>query len=197
MTNMQNLIERIRIKINDTASFEFQDNELLSYIHEGLSMLEMLMLSNKVQFNITYLYTASSICPVPEDMLEIHKIVSDNKEMPLKDVTDLSYGYYILNNSIILPCANAEIYYIKEFERCNISDDINLPNIYIEYLYNNAVIKALSRLEFNMENEKNELMQLSSLIIKTALHKNSIYQMKRYNGYALWKNHHIIQKTVY
>ena len=144
MTNMQNLIERIRIKINDTASFEFQDNELLSYIHEGLSMLEMLMLSNKVQFNITYLYTASSICPVPEDMLEIHKIVSDNKEMPLKDVTDLSYG-----------------------------------------LYNNAVIKALSRLEFNMENEKNELMQLSSLIIKTALHKNSIYQMKRYNGYAL------------
>ena len=101
MTNMQNLIERIRIKINDTASFEFQDNELLSYIHEGLSMLEMLMLSNKVQFNITYLYTASSICPVPEDMLEIHKIVSDNKEMPLKDVTDLSYGYYILNNSII------------------------------------------------------------------------------------------------
>ena len=36
-----------------------------------------------------------------------------------------------------------------------------------------------------MENEKNELMQLSSLIIKTALHKNSIYQMKRYNGYAL------------
>ena len=185
MTNMQNLIERIRIKINDTASFEFQDNELLSYIHEGLSMLEMLMLSNKVQFNITYLYTASSICPVPEDMLEIHKIVSDNKEMPLKDVTDLSYGYYILNNSIMLPCANAEIYYIKEFERCNISDDINLPNIYIEYLYNNAVIKALSRLEFNMENEKNELMQLSSLIIKTALHKNSIYQMKRYNGYAL------------
>ena len=112
MTNMQNLIERIRIKINDTASFEFQDNELLSYIHEGLSMLEMLMLSNKVQFNITYLYTASSICPVPEDMLEIHKIVSDNKEMPLKDVTDLSYGYYILNNSIILPCANAEIFQI-------------------------------------------------------------------------------------
>ena len=51
MTNMQNLIERIRIKINDTASFEFQDNELLSYIHEGLSMLEILLLSNKVQFN--------------------------------------------------------------------------------------------------------------------------------------------------
>ena len=113
MTNMQNLIERIRIKINDTASFEFQDNELLSYIHEGLSMLEILLLSNKVQFNITYLSTASSICPVPEDMLEIYKIISNKNEIPLKDVTAETYGYYILNNNINLPCPNAEIYYIK------------------------------------------------------------------------------------
>lgn len=185
MTNMQNLIERIRIKINDTASFEFQDNELLSYIHEGLSMLEILLLSNKVQFNITYLYTASSICPVPEDMLEIYKIISNKSEIPLKDITAETYGYYILNNNIILPCPNAEIYYIKEFERYNLNDDINLPHIYIEYLYNNAVIKALSRLEFNMEQEKSELMQLSSLIIKTTLHRNGVYQMKRYNGYSL------------
>lgn len=185
MTDMQNLIERIRIKINDTASFEFQDSELLSYIYEGLSMLEMLLLSNKVQFNITYLSSAASICPVPEDMLEIYKITADKKEIPLKDITDETYGYYILNNSIILPCTNAEIYYIKEFERYSIDDDINLPQIYIEYLYNNAVIKALSRLEFNMEQEKNELMQLSSLIIKTTLHRNGIYQMKRYNGYTL------------
>lgn len=185
MANIKNLIERIRIKINDTSSFEFQDNELLSYIHEGLSMLEMLLLSNKVQFNMTHLYTLSSVCPVPEDMLEIYKIMSNKKEILLKDITDETYGFYILNNNIILPCTNAEIYYIKEFERYNIDDDINLPNIYIEYLYNNAVIKALSRLEFNMENEKTELMQLSSLIIKTALHKNKVYQMKRYNGYTL------------
>ena len=185
MTNMQNLIERIRIKINDTSSFEFQDNELLSYIHEGLSMLEMLLLSNRVQFNITYLSTVSSVCPVPEDMLEIYKITADKKEIPLKDITDTSYGYYIVNNNIILPCTNAEIYYIKEFERYNINDDIDLPYIYVEYLYNNAVIKALSRLEFNMEQEKNELMQLTSLIIKTTLHKNGIYQMKRYLGYTL------------
>ena len=118
-------------------------------------------------------------------MLKIHKITADKKEIPLKDITDDTYGYYILNNDIILPCTNAEIYYIKEFDRYSIDDEINLPNIYIEYLYNNAVIKALSRLEFNMETEKNELMQLSSLIIKTALHNNSIYQMKRYNGYIL------------
>lgn len=185
MANIKKLIERIRIKINDTASFEFQDNELLSYIHEGLSILEILLLSNKVQFNITYLSSAASVCPVPEDMLKIHKITADKKEIPLKDITDDTYGYYILNNNIILPCTNAEIYYIKEFDRYSIDDEINLPNIYIEYLYNNAVIKALSRLEFNMETEKNELMQLSSLIIKTALHNNSIYQMKRYNGYIL------------
>lgn len=185
MANVKKLIERIRIKINDTASFEFQDNELLSYIHEGLSMLEILLLSNKVQFNITRLYTALSVCPVPEDMLEIYKIIYNKNEIPLKDITDETYGYYILNNNIVLPCTNAEIYYIKEFDRYNIDDDINLPHIYIEYLYNNAVIKALSRLEFSMETEKTELMQLSSLIIKAALHNNSIYQMKRYNGYTL------------
>ncbi len=181
MANVKKLIERIRIKINDTASFEFQDNELLSYIHEGLSVLEILLLSNKVQFNITYLSSAASVCPVPEDMLEIY----NKNEILLKDITDETYGYYILNNNIVLPCTNAEIYYIKEFERYNIDDDINLPHIYIEYLYNNAVIKALSRLEFNMETEKTELMQLSSLIIKTALNNNSVYQMKRYNGYTL------------
>ena len=196
MTNMQNLIDRIRIKINDQTAFEFQDDELVSYIYEGLSMLEILLLSNNVQFNITYLLSAASICPVPEDMLKIYKITNHKNEIPLKDITDLSYGYYILNNYIILPCTNAEIYYIKEFERYGIKDNINLPAAYIEYLYNNAVIRALSRLEFNMENEKNELMQLSSLIIKTALNNNSIYQLKRYNGYYLWKNHLIIQKTV-
>ena len=46
-------------------------------------------------------------------------------------------------------------------------------------------LAKLSRLEFNMEQEKNELMQLSSLIIKTTLHRNGVYQMKRYNGYSL------------
>lgn len=185
MKTIKNLIERVRIKINDTSSFEFNDNELLSYIHEGLSMLEMLLLSNKVQFNTAYLSSAASICPVPDDMLEIYKITADNKEIPLKNITDETYGYYILNNNIILPCTNAEIYYIKEFERYSIDDEINIPHIYIEYLYNNAVIKALSRLEFNMENEKKELIQLSSLIIKYTLQKNGMYQMKRYNGYTL------------
>lgn len=185
MKNMQNLITKIRIKINDTSSFEFEDSEILSYIDEGLSMLEIILLSNKVPFNITQLSSITSICPVPNDALEIYKIIYDKREIPLKDITDISYGYYILNNSIILPCTNAEIYYIKEFERYNIDDDILLPNIYIGYLYNFAVIKALSRLEYNMENEKNELMQLSSIIVKTALNKKSVYQLKRYNGYTI------------
>lgn len=185
MENTKNLIKKIRIKINDTSSFEFGDDELLSYTHEGLSMLEALLLSKKVPFNVAYLSTSASICPMPCDMLDIYKIMSGEKEVPLKDVTDFSFGYYILNNNIILPCANAEIYYIKEFERFNIDDEIALPNIYTDYIYNFAVIKALSRLEYNMENEKNELMQISSLIVQNALNGKSVYQLKRYNEYAI------------
>ena len=33
MKTINNLIEKIRIKINDTSAFEFSDDELLSYIH--------------------------------------------------------------------------------------------------------------------------------------------------------------------
>ena len=53
MKTINNLIEKIRIKINDTSAFEFSDDELLSYIHNGLSSLEMILLSNRVKFNIT------------------------------------------------------------------------------------------------------------------------------------------------
>lgn len=185
MTNINDLIARIRIKINDTSSFEFQDSELLSYINEGISMLEIILLSNKAVFNISMISSAASICPVPDDMLEIYKVLHDKKEVLFKNIDDLTYGYYIINNNIILPCTNTEIYYIKEFERYNLNDNITLPHIYIDYLYNFSVIKALSRLEYNMENEKNELMQLSSMIVQTALNKKSIYQLKRYNGFSL------------
>lgn len=185
MENAKNLITKIRIKINDTASFEFQDSELLSYSHEGLSMLETLLLSKRITFNISYLLSSSSVCPLPYDMLEIHKIIKDKKEIPLKDVTDFAFGYYILNNNIILPCTNVEIYYIKEFDRFNINDNITLPHIYIDYICNFAVIKALSRLEYNMENEKNDLIKLSGLIVQKEMNKKSIYQLKRYNRYAL------------
>ena len=185
MTNINDLILRIRIKINDTSSSEFQDSEILSYINEGISMLEIILLSNKAVFNIAMISSASNICPVPDDMLDIYKVLHNKKSVPLKNIDDFTYGYYIINNNIILPCTNAEIYYIKEFERYNLNDNITLSNIYIDYLYNFAVIKALSRFEYNMENEKSELMQLSSMIVKTALNKQSNYMLKRYNGFSL------------
>ena len=51
----------------------------------------------------------------------------------------------------MLPENNALIYYIKEYERYGIDDEINMSASYIDYLYLYTVIKALSRLEFNMD----------------------------------------------
>ena len=185
MKTINNLIEKIRIKINDTSAFEFSDDELLSYIHNGLSSLEMILLSNRVKFNITLLHSPLNTCPVPDDLLEIHKIIIDNMIIPLKNEYDNNFGYFILNNSIVLPNHNADIYYIKEFDRYGVDDEINLPSSYIDYLYLYTVIKALSRLEFNMEREEKELLQLSNMIIKTTLSKYGSYTLKRDNEFAL------------
>lgn len=194
MKTINNLIEKIRIKINDTSAFEFSDDELLSYIHNGLSSLEMILLSNRVKFNITLLHSPLNTCPVPDDLLEIHKIIIDNMIIPLKNEYDNNFGYFILNNSIVLPNHNADIYYIKEFDRYGVDDEINLPSSYIDYLYLYTIIKALSRLEFNMDKEEKELLQLSNMIIKTTLSKYGSYPLQRDNRFALWKNHHILQK---
>lgn len=185
MKTVRNLIERIHIKINDGSSFEFSDEELLSYIHSGLTQIEMLLLSNRVKFNITLLQTSVNICPLPSDMLEIYNIIINKNTVPLKNEYEESYGYYILNNNIMLPENNALIYYIKEFDRFLIDDAINLASSYIEYLYLFTVIKALSRLEFNMDREEKELIQLSNLIIKTTLSKYGSYTLKRDNRFAL------------
>lgn len=185
MKTINNLISKIRIKLNDRLSLEFSDDEILSYIHVGITQLEMLLLSNRVKFNITLLNSPLNTCPVPDDLLEIHKIIIDNVEIPLKNEYDKSFGYFIMNNSIILPANNAEIYYIKEYERYSLDDEINMPSSYIDYLYLFASIKALSRLEYNMDKEEKELLQLANTIVKTALSKNGTYTLKRYNGFAL------------
>ena len=207
MKTINNLIKKIRIKINDTSAFEFSDDELLSYIHNGLSSLEMILLSNRVKFNITLLHSPLNTCPVPitkltgyqfpllhsplntcpvpDDLLEIHKIIIDNMIIPLKNEYDNNFGYFILNNSIVLPNHNADIYYIKEFDRYGVDDEINLPSSYIDYLYLYTVIKALSRLEFNMDKEEKELLQLSNMIIKTTLSKYGSYPLQRDNRFAL------------
>lgn len=185
MKTVRELFEKIRIKINDSSSFEFSDNELISYIHAGITQLEMLLLSNRVKFNITMLQTQSNICPVPDDLLEIYNIIINEKHVPLKNEYDIGYGYFVLNNHIVLPESNALIYYIKEFKRYRIDDEINMSASYVEYLYLYAVIKALSRLEFNMDKEEKELLQLSSMIVKTTVSKYGTYQLKRYNEFAL------------
>lgn len=185
MKTVKELISKIRIKINDSSSFEFSDDELLSYIHAGITQLEMILLSSRVKFNIAVLHSQSNICPVPDDLLEIYNIIINDTHIPLKKEYEKGYGYFILNNSIILPENNALIYYIKEFERYSIDDEINMSASCIEYLYLYAVIKALSRLEFNMDKEENELLQLSNMIVKTTLSKYGTYSLKRYNEYAL------------
>ncbi len=182
---MKELINKIRIKINDSAAYEFSDNEIITYIHDGLTSLENILLLNRVKFNISLLHSSSSLCPEPKDMLEIYKVVSDSKEIPLKDISSSGYGYYILNNNIILPCSTAEIYYIKEFQRSGINDEINLPYSYTQYLYLYAYTKALSRLEFNMESEENQLINMANIIVKNSLHKDGSNFLKRYNGYTL------------
>ncbi len=182
---MKELINKIRIKINDTSSFEFSDNELISYINDGITYLENVMVLNKVKFNISLLTTSLSVCPVPEDMLAIYKVISYGKEIPLKEVYSKEAGYYILNNNIILPYADAEIYYIKEYERVTINDKINLPKIFINYLYLYTISKALSRLEFNMEAEEKEMLNIINIIVKNMLHQNGSHTLNRYNEYML------------
>ncbi len=182
---MKYLIKRIRIKINDTSAFEFSDEEIISYIYEGESQLEMLLLSNRVKFNLSYLISASNICPYPSGMLEIYKVVNNRKEVPLKNINDATFGYYVMNNTIFLPCNNVEIYYIKEFKRCKIDDKLSLPNMYIDYIYTFAVIKALSRLEYNMQQEEHELQKIATLIVKIANNMHGNYKLTRYSEYAL------------
>ena len=99
MKTIKDLISKIRIKINDSSSFEFSDDELLSYIHAGITQLEMLLLSNRVKFNITMLQTQSNICPVPDDLLEIYKVIINDNTIPLKEEYSNSFGYFILNNT--------------------------------------------------------------------------------------------------
>lgn len=185
MKTIKDLISKIRIKINDSSSFEFSDEELLAYIHAGITQLEMLLLSNRVKFNITMLQTQANICPVPDDLLEIYKVVINNNIIPLKEEYSNGFGYFILNNNIMLPENNALIYYIKEYERYGIDDEINMSASYIDYLYLYTVIKALNRLEFNMDKEEKELLQLSNMIIKTTLSKYGSYSLKRDNRFAL------------
>ena len=126
MKTIKDLISKIRIKINDSSSFEFSDDELISYIHAGITQLEMLLLSNRVKFNITMLQTQSNICPVPDNLLEIYKVIINDNTIPLKEEYSNSFGYFILNNNIMLPENNALIYYIKEYERYGIDDEINM-----------------------------------------------------------------------
>lgn len=182
---MNNLLNKIRIRINDVESFEFSNNELISYINNGLSNVENILAINHVKFNISLLKTTSSLCAIPDDLIQIYKIVENGLEIPQKDVISNKYGYYILNNNIMLPCTNADIYYIKEFPRLQEDDTLKLPSIIIEYLYLYTIIKALSRLEFNMDKEEKELLNTTNMMIKHMLHKYGNKTMERFNGYSL------------
>lgn len=186
MASIKEIIERIRRRINDNQSVEFTNDEILSYIHEGLSSLENVLLYSRVIFNLTSVSLNSNYEVLPDDFLEVYRVTFLGDEIEKTDIISKEENkYYIQDNVLFIPYVPSVLHYIKSFERPNENGSLDIDRGYIEYIYRYAVIKSLTRLEYNMDKEEEELSQLTAMVVKNSIHRNGTIFMRRFGDYAL------------
>lgn len=186
MTLIKDIIERVRRRINDNQSVEFTNGEIISYIHEGLSSLENILLYSRVVFNLTSISLNSTYEVLPDDFLEVYRVTFLGDEIEKTDIiTRDENKYYIQDNVLYVPYVPSVLHYIKSFERPDENGSLDIDRGYIEYIYRYAVIKSLTRLEYNMDKEEAELSQLVTMVVKNSIHRNGTIFMRRFGDYAL------------
>lgn len=186
MASVKEIIERIRRRINDNQSVEFTNDEILSYIYEGLSSLENILLYSRVVFNLTSVSLNSTYEVLPDDFLEVYRVTFLGDEVEMTDVvTKDENRYYIQDNVLFVPYVPSVLHYIRAFERPDENGSLDIDRGYIEYIYRYAVIKSLTRLEYNMDKEETELSQLATMVVKNSIHRNGTIFMRRFGDYAL------------
>lgn len=186
MTLIKDIIERVRRRINDNQSVEFTNGEIVSYIHEGLSSLENILLYSRVVFNLTSISLNSTYEVLPDDFLEVYRVTFLGDEIEKTDIiTRDENKYYIQDNVLYVPYVPSVLHYIKSFERPDENGSLDIDRGCIEYIYRYAVIKSLTRLEYNMDKEEAELSQLVTMVVKNSIHRNGTIFMRRFGDYAL------------
>lgn len=185
MPQVSDLIAKIRRRINDCHAAEFGDDELISYLNEGLSYLELTLAADKIPFNVRKIEAVSSQALLPKDLIAIYKVTHNGGEIFVKAPYGSEKGrYYIMENIIYLPFIPSDIYYCASFPRLSITGEIEIYPPLIQYLYEFAVIKALGRIEFDTRYEENALAALTANIKKVMLNKDGAYKLGRFRGYG-------------
>lgn len=183
------LISNIRIKVNDTDSLTFTDDEILGYINEALKYIENILSENNSSIISSTLELDSSVTVFPADVLRIIKIVNSNKK-ELKRVYNTDEvkenEFTVFNNDIIINDVPSKLYYMQTLERYDrTADEVNIYVPLIEYIIDYVIIKCLSRLEYNLNIEEQKLQILRQNIITMIRHRDGFPFIKRYDDYYL------------
>lgn len=183
------LITKIRIRVNDTDSLEFSDDEILGYINEALKYIENILSENNSSIISTTLDLDTSATVFPADVLRIIKILNSNKKELTRvyDTDEVKENEFtVFNNEIIIGDVPCKLYYMQTLERYDsTADEVNVFVPLIEYIIDYVIIKCLSRLDYNLTIEEQKLQILQQNIITMIRHRDGFPLIKRKNDYYL------------
>lgn len=176
MVTVQDIIDQARIYLNDKESIEYTDNELITYLNDGLGFMENILADNLSSITLSSVYLVSCPSKLPNDFLKVDKFEIDGKplyyEERTKNINDDEFS--IIGDEIIITKPGM-FYYYKVYPRVSSVDDYMdiykpLETVLKEYM----VIKALSRLEYNTQEEQAKLNDLMNTIITIAKKRDGL-----------------------
>ena len=183
---VDNLIKQIRTAINDVEELEFSDNELLMYINDSLDYICEILADNQSSINLVILDIIATSTVIPNDLLRINKVgngITNYKQIYNVDKVG-SLEYSLLGNELIVSTIPCKLYYFKRLEHLALEENIDdMYSPIFPFIVEYSVIKAQSRLEYNLQLEEQKLQLLKDKVAKMISRRSGLPLITRYDGF--------------
>lgn len=180
---VKDLLQQVRILINDVDEIEFSNEELLNYLNEAQTffVLTCVNLNIPIFLKTVYLYGCQNGASLPDDFLKEQAVFRDEialsalpPGMPLKN----GY-YYIIGDKLYSGDDHLMlIYHALPSYYKSLNDEIVLPNYCLPLIKNMIAFLAKKRIEIPGQAEVELTKSFSDLIMKQLASVSNDYSLR-------------------
>lgn len=178
-----NIIQEARIYLQDKQSIEYEDEELLVYLNDALGFIASLLAENNSSINLSSIEYVSAPAALPDNFIKTDKGEKDGTKLIYKERTvNVADNEISIVGDFVYFVPPITFYYYKTFPKVtDLTDEINIYSPLIEFIKSYIIIKALNKLEYNTQQEQQQLVELGNSILKTCKHRDGLVSIKRSN----------------
>lgn len=176
----ENIIKEVRVYLQDKQSIEYDDEELLVYLNDALGFIASLLAENNSSITLSSIEYVSAPAALPDNFIKADKGEKDGTKLVYKERTvNVAEDEISIVGDFVYFTPPITFYYYKNFPKITKSDEVDIYSPLISFVKNYVIIKALNKLEYNTQQEQQQLVELANAILKICKHRDGLVSIKR------------------